>query len=404
MSDERTIYYLGNKARTAQVIVDICIDSFGSNGPAFDVFAGSGSVSRVFSRKMSVITNDIQVFSWILCSALFRSTIGDRTSLLRLMDKDKLERMASAIAQQFHNEIELEAKLLENALKEDQSTEERRVELSSYLFEKIEKGAPIVSIFGGVYFSIQNACELQALADFALGLPEAERMILEAGLLTAASRSSFTVGNQFAQPLKLSNKDGATKNHAVLKYLRATRQSPIKTAFSVFPLYPEEQKISENNICVRQDDLSAIKNYGAKAGFLYLDPPYGREHYSRYYHVLESIVTRNYDSIKNTLTRMRENRFQSPYGIRSQAEEAFKALLAAAHSAGLPIALSYVDETAGSQVANRVLSIHDVRRLIRIQFSNVVEYEVSGQTYSQLNQVKKKADQRSGREILFVGS
>ena len=70
---------------------------------------------------------------------------------------------------------------------------------------------------------------------------------------------------------------------------------------------------------------------------MYADPPYTRDHYSRYYHVLETMSLRDNPEVSMTMIRAggsprvsrgvyRADRYQSPFCIKSQAAGAFEEL------------------------------------------------------------------------------
>ncbi|MGQ3036996.1 MAG: DNA adenine methylase [Neoaquamicrobium sediminum] len=397
-----TVYYLGNKSRSADAVVEICLREFGKVNSAFDLFAGSGTIARALATHMRVITNDIQAYSWKLCSAALQGDQSASESLMKTARTGLLKEASSALLSHFASEVAHEKVILENSLDNKYDAEARRQELSHRLRQKFGRDFPIVGNYGSVYFSIKNACELQAAANFSTTLPPEEKLLLDAGTISAASHSSLTVGNQFAQPIKLRDKNGLPKKESIKKYAKGFAMDSIDFVVNSLLFYPCKGMISNDNICLNSDDKSAMQTHAANAAFIYLDPPYGREHYSRYYHVLESIATNDYSEISDNLSRMRGNRFQSPYGHRTKARRTFEQLIANARSLSLPVALSYVDETRGKSVANRILSLDDLREILRSNYSYVKEYGVSGKTYSQFNQLGSKRDSRIGHEVLFI--
>lgn len=402
MRNGRTIYYLGNKAHVSKSIAAICFEEFGGAKPAFDVFAGSASVARAFSGYMPVIANDIQVYSWKLCRASLQCSLGARQSVLSTTGAREMAERCDILLRRFRSYLELECELTRAALEGADCVEGRRLELASQLRAAAGPDSPIVSEYGAIYFTIRNACELQTLLDFATEFVDEERLLVEATVLSLASWCAVTVGNQFAQPQKFTDARGVTKRNAVLMYQRRMSRSIIPAAFDAILNYPYSEKKYQQNICLNMKDIDAVVSYGPDAGFLYLDPPYGREHYSRYYHVLESMATGDYSVEAASSTRMRVERFQSPYSIRSQAEDAFDTLLSTARHLKLPVAVSFVDETAGAKVANRVFSIDDVRRVISRHFSSLKEHNVSSRRYSQMNRIPRESDKRITEEVLII--
>jgi adenine-specific DNA methylase len=166
-------------------------------------------------------------------------------------------------------------------------------------------------------------------------------------------------------------------------------------------LYPARNRVSGSNICLQDVDSVIASSHSRQAKLVYLDPPYGREHYSRFYHVLEAIAVGKFTE-DTSVTRMSNDRFQSDYGRRSRAAKAFEDVLSICSDNGTPVAISYVDESQGSAVANRIIPVDTVRSAVRSRYSKFTEIEVSTKNYSQLNRVDGK-DRRKGREILIVG-
>src|SRR5207253_2965645 len=72
-------------------------------------------------------------------------------------------------------------------------------------------------------------------------------------------------------------------------------------------------------------DLDAAQLRGA---VIYADPPYSKDHYSRYYHVLETLVRYDYPSAAGA-GRYRPDRYSTPFSLRRQAPAAFNALFQA---------------------------------------------------------------------------
>jgi adenine-specific DNA-methyltransferase len=73
---------------------------------------------------------------------------------------------------------------------------------------------------------------------------------------------------------------------------------------------------------------------------VYADPPYTKDHYSRYYHVYETLYRYDYpDSVGQG--RYRADRQPSQFSIMSTAVGAFEDLFDAVAARGLPLVLSY---------------------------------------------------------------
>ena len=76
---------------------------------------------------------------------------------------------------------------------------------------------------------------------------------------------------------------------------------------------------------------------------IYLDSPYSQEQYSRFYHVLETLV--KYDNPKvNFKAKYRENRFQSDFCYKSKVEQEFENIISYCAQNKINLVISYSDK------------------------------------------------------------
>jgi adenine-specific DNA-methyltransferase len=73
---------------------------------------------------------------------------------------------------------------------------------------------------------------------------------------------------------------------------------------------------------------------------VYADPPYAPVHYSRFYHVLETLVKYDYPTL-DFKGRYRDDRHQSPFSQKTQAMKAFKDFFQGIIDAKVQMLLSY---------------------------------------------------------------
>ena len=85
---------------------------------------------------------------------------------------------------------------------------------------------------------------------------------------------------------------------------------------------------------------------------VYADPPYFKEHYSRYYHILNTLCLYDYpipdinpQTKKLSVGRYRSNRNVSPFGKKAKALSAFQLLLEKCSTANAPLFISYADDS-----------------------------------------------------------
>lgn len=402
MKMQRSIYYLGNKARSASEIAQYCREFSRGGDYIVDLFAGSGAVARELSRFSSVITNDIQTYSRVICEAILRSTADDANVVRSLLTSATLQKMIASRVERYREFISAEREIARRTADNHFDTESERAALIAQLFSEADGNDPIIRTYGGLYFTVRDSCILQAFFDAVSTLTHNQRAVGEACLFSTASRCSVTVGNQFAQPQKLSYSDGRAKVNAGRRYINTLGRYPLEHALSALDIYPEQKRNSNDNKCLQGRDIDIAKLVIEKAKIVYLDPPYGREHYSRFYHVLEDMAVRKFVCDSELDTRMRPARFQSDYSLRSKAHRAFTDILDVCGNSGVPVAISYTDESRGSAVENRIVAIDFLRSLVRERYKRSMEFPISGTNYSQLNRLDGP-ETRKGLEVLIVG-
>ncbi|WP_171251196.1 DNA adenine methylase, partial [Acinetobacter baumannii] len=105
-----------------------------------------------------------------------------------------------------------------------------------------------------------------------------------------------------------------------------------------------------NNITTFTSDFFSLDFKDALANFqggtVYADPPYCFVHYSRFYHILETLVLYDYPQIqkKNEIIvkgRYREDRHQSPFCIKTKVEKAFLDMFEGVRNTDSQLVLSY---------------------------------------------------------------
>lgn len=435
----RPIHYLGSKLRLTSAIVDALDGADATRGPVLDLFAGSGTTALALAGHRRVIASDIQEYSRVICSALLssRPTSADivatfaerlqagsplltalRESLEPLVqfERDALRAArrgeADAICCVLEHGSILAAERgllghgspdLQRSLKEVM----RRLEQAGLAASPV---ATTVRYFGGAYFSYAQAVELDCLAALAQeAMPAALADVFTAALLSTASDIVNTVGKQFAQPIRPKNKQGAIKQHLLTKIDR-DRQLDVRATFLAWlRQYALHRAPESGHVAARADYREALTKFAGQYSVVYADPPYTRDHYSRFYHVLETMarrdnpaIARNPGAPDNQLSRglYRDDRHQSPFCIRSQAPGAFRELFRLASQAKAQMVLSYSPFQSGAHP--RLMQVDALIDLARNFYTTVELERVDGVSHSKLNHSSLNFDVPSEAEVLIV--
>jgi 16S rRNA G966 N2-methylase RsmD len=436
----RPIHYLGSKLRVLDGICDLIDEVCPPSGTVCDLFAGSGTTSLALSRKHPVIAVDIQEYSRVICSALLTApppTEADADDVIQAAQQTPLyERLTWALDPL----LKLEDRHLKEAAvgqpsglydliehgsivseQLGQSTAERsdlsdalRLAVGRLQKKELDESADttVSRYFGGVYYSYRQGialdCVLQAV--HSTTSPSRDRFL--AAALGAASDTVNTVGRQFAQPIRPRSAGGDPKKHLIQKALR-DRALDVRDAFEnwvrryqALPGQPPA-RCSVHRMDFREALMSPMLDFDV----VYADPPYTRDHYSRYYHALETMCLRDNPPIstaviggRTVLSRglYREERHQSPFCIKSQALDAFRSLFSAARERRVPLVLSYSPFSEENGERPRVTSMDAIRQLAKAFFRSV-EIDSPGYiAHSKLTSADMTVNTQSEAEKVFI--
>lgn len=434
----RPIYYLGCKISLISAIRDAIDLVDPSGGRMVDLFAGTGVVASAMGASRDVTTVDVQEYSRVICSAILRPPrlsateaqglsieVADGKFTSRLLwclaplIEEEDRRLISATNGEISSLIELlEAPSLvlteefgdfgEHSSLGNATTEVIRRMQTEGLWETSE--TTVTRNFGGVYFSYRQAVLLDAALNVAACSNVELRDALTAVAISTASSLVNTVGKQFAQPIQPRSKSGEIKS-SLVKTVQRDRSIAMIDSYQLWlNKYANLTPAAGEATMLREDYLEALTSRGSDFSVVYADPPYTRDHYSRFYHVLETMCLRDNPKIsrvkkkgETTFSRgiYREDRHQSPFCIRSEAPGAFDSLFRAAKAHGLPMVLSYSPHEAGDGTHPRVVSMAQVVDIASAHYKRVEISVVEGMSHNKLNHNDLKLAKREHAEILL---
>lgn len=422
--DLRPIHYLGNKSRYLDAIEQV-VDSVAAPGStACDLFAGTSVVTRRLAERRPVVSADVQAYSQILARALTKPeaiTEGEIRALLATA-KEWLERV-----EPFTRDLQrFEARAAANASL-DPSPLASLIEHGSFLAEDLGPSAfaaakqqarnclgpdtaTLTWYYGGVYFSYTQALELDALRHAARVMP-AHWDTVVAALMGAASDAVSTVGNHFAQPVQPRNRDGSLKQSWAAAVARRRRYSVLQGFARWLARYAEVRPTRYPCTAMQSDFRETLLGLGPDVGVIYADPPYTRDHYSRFYHVLETIALDDDPGVSPapgsgapSRGLYRVDRHQSPFSIRSQVRSAFQDLFEGAKRLRVPLVLSYSPMSEGTKARpeTRLVSVDELYSLASEHFTDVDLRQIGASSHSRFNRVELNAAVEGNAEVLLV--
>ena len=403
----RPIHYLGSKLRVLDAILRQIDDVEPSGARVADLFAGSGTVAAALSMQRSVTAVDIQEYSRVLCSALLGLSRFSREQALRYSRKLRTSSTRRGLMNGMEPLIALEQECIRKAargepepicevlqhgsifLRERGATKQVSPELRTALDECIRRFAgsgmarnrcaTVSRYFGGIYFSYQQAADLDAALDAVDQEAAATRDCFLSAVLSTASTIVNTIGKQFAQPLMPMTSRGTPKIHLLQQIEEDRSASALDTLDGWLLRYASLPQSSKSHSVIRGDYAVIADEKEQGIGVVYADPPYTRDHYSRYYHVLETMCLRDNPDVSNVPGRegnvsrgmYRVDRYQSPFCIKTKANGAFEKLFGIVQKLHVPLVVSYSPYRTDRAARPRLMTIATLNELARKYFRYV---------------------------------
>jgi adenine-specific DNA methylase len=434
----RPIHYLGSKLRILDFI-EKTIDELDPNmGKVCDLFSGSGSVSFKLSKTRPVLSVDIQEYSKVICSSLlqpvkiekgylddFISRINDSDNNIELFEavKSLIDYETLSILDALnHIELGKLCEILEDGslISYEITKKGRKSKLGTLISQSIEelkkqdllnKKSLAIRYFGGIYFSYKQSFQIDIILEEISNSPKEYQELLLAALLSSASECVNTVGKQFAQPIRPRKTNGDIKKSIGTMVFKDRSLDVFEVYAKWLKKYNSLPDNAYDNEVLKVDYSIALENLPKDTTVVYADPPYTREHYSRFYHVLETIALRDTPSISTMVLRgetllsrglYREDRHQSPFCIRSTAPKAFELIFSKVSAFGAKLVLSYspYDESNGSHP--RVITMNKLTEIAQKYYQNVTIVSPGNFVHSKLTNSAKHLDASDTAEVLII--
>lgn len=384
--------YLGIKTKLLEPI-KIAIDNVTPpNGSVIDLFAGSSTVAQYLMRDYTVFANDYQAYSYIASKALIEYHSSDTISALELQvvfgkyyDKNKRE-LSKRFATPLAKEKELLAHIgdtylgdifdefidyfdhsayaghTENAHQvfSDCATYFSSSEITKYRADSKRFPYSLFTLYyGNPYFSLHQCIEVDSIKYSIDKLLENNEITQElhsiylSFLIYCLNRIVISVGDHFAQPQKIKPVQADLSGERDAINLRERKKIIGKKRILVQDLYKEKlEDYKQNYVPGNQANKAFHSDYkllladpdfkALNISTAYIDPPYTNAHYSRFYHIPETLVRYDYPEIE-FFGRYRVDRYQSGFCIKSQALEEFRTLLRLCKENSFNAVISYSD-------------------------------------------------------------
>lgn len=363
MDNITIVNYQGSKKNLLEFIHSSLTDYVTEDDVILDIFSGTASVAYSYKRTNTVYTNDAEQYATIIAEALLSANFDN--SVVQLVENEY--KAYQYPTSRYKKWIEEEEKVLQSGNAKKiisfyESIPTIWVDGKKYFKTKNEYSL-FVKYYSTSYFGVRQAKDIDAIKR-AIDIHGAEnKSTLLACLFYAMKECVFSKDGHMAQPLDME------KSLSRLIRLRS------KNIFDLFML-----KISEFNSdgFVKGKGNNKTFNYNfeellenekeiSNVSVIYADPPYTDMQYSRYYHLLNTVVQYDYPNttINNgqaTKGLYLENRFQSQLSKKSTCLDSMEILIKYAkdHHITLVISFAYPQDTEKQKTDRYVMDIEDL--------------------------------------------
>jgi adenine-specific DNA-methyltransferase len=360
-------------------------------GPLLDAFAGMCAVGRAVAPGRQLWTNDILTFPTTVARALltFRSEPPLTSRVLDILQADFLANF-SALRRRYDQMLAAEDEYIsmnhaDNLIIHNEAMPHVAVDLALEKERQLLARDPtqfpyrLVTItYAGGYFGLRQSFELDSFrfaSDRAKDhghLDDEQWQWCLLALGAAASRVSNSTGH-FAQFLRPT----VTNSRRILaKRRRSIRSEFVDALKTLAPIGSREWRRRNRVFQANTLDL-LIKLYSSHhcPAIVFADPPYSRAQYSRYYHVLDTLIKYDYPSSQG-IGRYPLGRFATPFSHASSVQSALDTLIADCRKFGATLLLSYPDNGLLFETGVSIDS------LLRRHYKNVDVVSTSTQSHS----------------------
>jgi len=340
-----------------------------------DIFCGSGAVAWFAAQNsnIEVMAFDLQQYAVDLTNSVIRRTSVVEGSAFQAWQKrfDELKHCSRYQKAEHISRISISTDLPAQVRR----CREFCAELNS----------PVAAAYGGYYFSPVQAITIDAMRAV---LPKSgnAKSVLLASLIQSASQCAAAPGHT-AQPFKPNSTAGP--------YLvEAWNKNIFDHARSNFARIAALKAMKKGN--ARRLDANKAADEVCEGDIVFVDPPYSAVHYSRFYHVLETISRGVAVQVEGTgRYPPPELRPRSKYSVKSEANSALENLFDTLGQRGARVILTFPQETTSNG-----LSGHQIEEMARSQFK--VVRKVIASRFSTLGGHSKRRTARSAQNELIL--
>jgi adenine-specific DNA methylase len=342
-----------------------------------DLFTGSGTVAWHVSEKFDVPVRafDLQSFAVALADGVIgRNAPFDELNWVNLW----LESAISLAAQSpiWESSLKIDHRLPKEDLEKVVAAARRLAARSEHSFCRA---------YGGYYYSPRQATLLAALRA-SLPTEPAQRKLSLAALIATGSRCAASPGHT-AQPFRPTTTAGPY-------LIEAWQKRPVDVLTVKVKELAARHARQQGIVCV--DDAASAASKLTEGWIAFVDPPYSSVHYSRFYHVLESLSRGDVGEVSGSgRYPVPSERPSSDFSVSTKARAAFETLFSKLSNSGARAIVTFPADGASNGITGEVL------RELAEQYFKIVEEKVSSR-FSTLGGNRNQRDARKDAVELIL--
>jgi adenine-specific DNA-methyltransferase len=301
------------------------------SGRFLDLFSGSAAVAAFVATRhnVCVYSADLQTYSKVLSAAIL-----ERTEPLAVDPTWSEWKESAIVMRQSIRRIPDTSKLTQQTVHDARAWCSRR------------RKWIVTRAYGGHYFSPEQSTWLDALR-MTLPAEPAYHTVALAAVIEAAAYCAAAPGHT-AQPFQ--------PTRTAKRWLKEMwKRDPLIRSEAVFKSLCSRHAMVQGSAVV-EDAIDAAKKVRA-GDLVFIDPPYSGVHYSRFYHVLETVATGYCDRITGVgrypLSTVRP---KSDFSLVSKSENALDNLLREVAARGANAIVTFPDHECSNGLSGRAVT------------------------------------------------
>jgi adenine-specific DNA-methyltransferase len=346
------VKYMGSKTD----VLDLIEKGFNCLGKKYDyvcdLFAGSATLSAALRGKVNVISNDVQMYSEVFTNTYLNNYCWSKYPEIKEVVAMATERYENFnnFFHQFKGHFSYDRDFSLQELNEMEN--EQRALMESDIWKDFDNYYLFVQNYSGTYWSYDQCIWIDSyrciIDQYKEDIPYYN--LLLTCLIYAMAYNSQSTGHyaQYRVPESESSKDD------ILIYRRKNITDFFERKYADLYEYLKSknpytfQTYAEKDI----DCLNSIP----EGTLVYADPPYCFVHYSRFYHILETLVRYDYPELKYK-GRYRTDRYQSNYCIKTEVADAFSEMFYRVKMKKADLMLSYTNSETNTISFEELLKV-----------------------------------------------